>query len=505
METDSQTENQKLTTNRKALTVNLDNSLYGTFAEIGAGQEVSRHFFVAGGAAGTIAKSMSAYDMKFSDEIYGKAKRYVSRDRLIQMMDHEYRLLDERLREERGSETRFFVFANTVSARNYRGTNECHGWMGLRVQMHPGEAPNDIILHVRMLDDSNILQQDALGVFGVNMIYGGLFLHNEPDDFIRSLRDNLEGNRIEVDMIEFNGDSFKNSNNRILSLKLVEAGLTNAVMFAAGNAILQPSEILHKKALLVERGSFRPVTKVNIDMLENAGAQFLQQDKVQNAKVEVAMEITMNSLTQEGHIDYDDFLHRTDIINSLGCSVIVSNYFEFFRLAAYFRRYTPMPIGIVLGINTLTQILDENYYENLEGGILEAFGRLFKEDVKLYIYPMNASGYKAYKNQVDSDTFFSQTAASNLGKDVLITAENLRVADHLKGLYNYLLENGFIEPIRSHSVENMNILSRFVIEKIEKGDPSWRELVPEPVAQYITENNLWGVCEAEKKAGRADS
>ncbi|MGE9289930.1 MAG: TonB-dependent receptor [Puniceicoccales bacterium] len=494
------TENKTLTTNRKALTVNLDNTLYGTFAEIGAGQEVSRHFFVAGGAAGTIAKSMSAYDMKFSDEIYGKASRYVSRDRLIQMMDHEYRLLDERLRDDRGSETRFFVFANTVSARNFRGTNECHGWMGLRVQMAPEEKPNDIILHVRMLDDSNILQQDALGIFGVNMIYGGLFLYEQPDDFIESLRDNLEGNRIEVDMIEFNGDSFTHHDNRILSLKLVEAGLTNAVMFAAGNAILQPSEILHKKALLVERGSFRPVTKVNIDMLENAGAQFLQLPKVQDAKVEVAMEITMKNLTEEGKIDYDDFLHRTDIINSLGCSVIVSNYFEFFRLAAYFRRYTPMPIGIVLGINTLTQILDESYYENLDGGILEAFGRLFKEDVKLYIYPMNASGYKAYKNRLDSDTFFSQSASSDIGKDVLITAENLRVADNIKGLYSYLLENGFIEPIRSHSVDNMNILSRFVLEKIEKGDPTWRELVPEPVAAYIVDHNLWGVNDAEKKA-----
>ncbi len=501
MENTDRTENKKLTTNRKALTVNLDNTLYGTFAEIGAGQEVSRHFFVAGGAAGTIAKSMSAYDMKFSDEIYGKANRYVSRDRLIQMLDHEYRLLNERLQDERGSDTRFFVYANTVSARNYRGTNECHGWMGLRVQMAPGEAPNDIILHVRMLDNANILQQDALGIFGVNMIYGGMFLQRDPDEFIRSLSDNLEGNRIEVDMIEFNGESFQTSDNRILSLKLVEAGLTNAVMFAAGNAILQPSEILHKKALLVERGSFRPVTKVNIDMLENAGAQFLQQEKVQGAKVEVAMEITMNSLTEEGHIDYEDFLHRIDIINSLGCSVIVSNYFEFFRLAAYFRRYTAMPIGIVLGINTLTQILDESYYENLEGGILEAFGRLFKEDVKLYIYPMNASGYRAYKNQLDSDTFFTEVAASKLGKDVLITAENLRVADNLQGLYNYLLENDFIEPIRSHSAENMNILSRFVIEKIQKGDSSWRELVPEPVANYITEHNLWGangVKESEK-------
>jgi len=486
-------ESKTLTTNRKALTVNLDNSLYGTFAEIGAGQEVSRHFFVAGGAVGTIAKSMSAYDMKFSDEIYGKAKRYVSRDRLIQMMEHEYRLLDERLHEARGSETSFFVFANTVSARNYHGTNECHGWMGLRFQSKPLEKPNDVIVHVRMLDNSNMLQQDALGIFGVNMIHACLFLHDNPDDFINSLKDNLEGNRIEVDMIEFNGDSFEGYNNRVLSLKLVEAGLTNAVMFAAGGAILQPSEILHKKALLVERGSFRPVTKVNVDMLESAGAQFLQLPKVQGQQVEVAMEITMGALQQEGHIDYEDFLRRTDIINSLGYSVIISNYFEFYRLAAYFRRYTSLPIGSVLGINTLTQILDEKFYENLEGGILEAFGRLFKENVKLYIYPMNASGYNAYQNKMDAETLERTLSQNPLGRDVLITAENLQVADHLQGLYNDLLENGFSGPIRSHSEENMNILSRFVIEKIEKGDDSWRDLVPQAVADHIIERGYWGV------------
>ncbi|MEM0967230.1 MAG: TonB-dependent receptor [Verrucomicrobiota bacterium] len=482
-------ENTTLTTNRKALTVNLNERLYGTFAEIGAGQEVSRHFFVAGGAAGTIAKSMSAYDMKFSDEIYGKANRYVSRDRLIQMMDHEYQLLDERLKEIRGDKTQFFVYANTVSARNYKGTNECHGWMGMRFQQEPSEAPIDIILHVRMLDNSNMLQQDALGIFGVNMIYGALMLHADADTFIESLKDNLGASRIEVDMIEFNGEGFQDSNNRILSLKLVEAGLTNAVMFAPGNAVLQPSEILHKKSLLVERGSFRPVTKVNIDMLEKAGAQFLQQPKVQDSKVEVAMEITMGNLRAGGHIDYEDFLHRTDIITSLGFSVIVSNYFEFFRLAAYFRRYTENPIGIVLGINTLVQILDEQYYDNLEGGILEAFGRLFKEDVKLFIYPMNGSGFKAYKHQLDADSM--EEEVNPLAKEVLITAENLRIADNLTGLYSYLLENDFIEPIRSHAVENMNILSRFVIEKIQKGDETWKDLVPEPVATYIDEHGLW--------------
>ncbi|MFP4353111.1 MAG: TonB-dependent receptor [Puniceicoccaceae bacterium] len=494
-------ESKTLTTNRKALTVNLDRSLYGTFAEIGAGQEVSRHFFVAGGAAGTIAKSMSAYDMKFSDEIYGKAGRYVSRDRLIQMLDHEYRLLEERLREDRGADTRFFVYANTVSARNYQGTNECHGWMGLRMQIVPGGPASDIILHVRMLDDSNVLQQDALGIFGVNMIHGGLFYEEDPDRFIGSLKDNLEGNRIEVDMIEFDGDAFAGADNRILSLKLVEAGLTNAVMFAAGNAVLQPSEILHKKALLVERGSFRPVTKVNVDMLASAGARFLQLPGVMGQRVEVAMEITMNTLEkmEGGRIDYDDFLHRTDIINSLGYSVIVSNYFEFFRLTAYFRRYTSLPIGMVLGVNTLSRILNEKHYESLEGGILEAFGRLFKEDFKLYIYPMTASGFNAYRNNLDSEEMEKAMAASPLGKEVMITTENLQIADHLKGLYHYLVENGFIEPVQNHTVGNMNILSRFVVEKIGKGDESWRDLVPDEVARIITERGLWGA----KKAGGA--
>lgn len=483
-------EDKALTTNRKALTVNLDNRLYGTFAEIGAGQEVARHFFVAGAAAGTIAKSMSAYDMKFSDEIYGKADRYVSRGRLLQMLNHEYQLLEERLRAERGHDTAFFVYANTVAARNYKGTNECHGWMGLRFQNQPGEEPNDIILHVRMLDDSNLLQQDALGIFGVNMIHGGFYLHEDPDEFIESLKDNVGGDRIEVDMIEFNGYVFDNCNNRILSLKLVEKKLTNAVMFEAGNAVLQPSEILHKKAILVERGSFRPVTKVNVDMLENAGAQFLQMDKMKGQNVEVLMELTLNSLTKEGQVDYEDFLSRVDVITSLGYSVIISNYLEFYRLTQYFRRYTRMPIGIVLGVNNLVQVLKEDFYRNLDGGILEAFGRLFKEDVKLYVYPMSASGFNAYKEVADSENKAPNSPVP-LANEVLITAENLQVADKLKNLYHYLLENGYIEPIRSYNRGNMNIFSRDVVQKIQKGDSSWEVMVPDSVAKIIKERKLW--------------
>ena len=270
----------ELTTNRKAFLINLDANIYGTFAEIGAGQEVARYFFKVGGAAGTIAKSMSAYDMKFSDAIYGKSKRYVSEDRLNQMLDHEYKLLTERLDATRGSHTHFFVFANTVAAASYRNKKECHGWMGIRFQMAPQTEPNDIILHVRMLETSNQAQQDALGIVGVNFIYAALRHQHDSDLFIESIKDNLGNERIEVDMLRFRGPDFKKIENRVISLKLVEHGLTNAVMFDPSGSILQPSTVIRKKAILVERGSFRPVTHVNIDMLKCAGAQFVQEAQV---------------------------------------------------------------------------------------------------------------------------------------------------------------------------------------------------------------------------------
>jgi hypothetical protein len=281
-----------LTTNRKALTINLDQAKYGTFAEIGAGQEVARHFFQAGGAAGTVAKSISAYDMKFSDEIYGKAARYVSQERLGLMLDHEYNLLIERLHTVRGERTQFFVFSDTVAAKSFKGTNEAHGWMGVRFQAEPNTPPSDVVIHVRMLDKENILQQQALGIIGVNLTYGAFYYINDQDQFIRSMADNLGIDRIEVDMINFAGPLFANVDNRLMSLKLVEYGLTNAVMFSPKGEVLQPSEVLYKKAIVVERGSFRPVTLVNEDMLRCALAQFLQEPALKGVDVVVLMEIT---------------------------------------------------------------------------------------------------------------------------------------------------------------------------------------------------------------------
>ncbi len=289
-----------LTTNRKALTLNLDAQVYGTFAEIGAGQEVARHFFTAGGASATIAKSMSAYDMKFSDDIYGRCKRYVSIERLLQMLDHEYELLVERLMDTRGKDTTFFVYANTVAARNYQGTNECHGWMGIRFQLAPQCLPNDIMIHVRMLDNTTIAQQEALGIIGVNLIYGAFIYNHDYKVFIESLADNLGNARIEVDMITFKGPAFEHLDNRILSLQLVQQGLTNAVIFSPDGSVLQPSEVLYKKSILLERGSFRPITHINIDMITCAGAQLLQEPQVIGEDIVVLLEITIKSVSGFG-------------------------------------------------------------------------------------------------------------------------------------------------------------------------------------------------------------
>jgi hypothetical protein len=480
-----------LTTNRKALTINLDEPKYGTFAEIGAGQEVARVFFQAGGASGTIAKSISAYDMAFSDAIYGKAPRYVSRERLALMLDREYELLLERLDATRGERTTFFVFADTVSAKNFQGTNEAHGWMGVRFQTAPRGKPNDILLHVRMWDKENVLQQQALGIVGTNLLYGAFYYHEEPKKLVESLLDHLSSSRIEVDMLMFTGPAFANVDNRLMSLHLVHFGLTNAVMFGSKGGVLQPSEVLHKKTILVERGSFRPVTHVNVDMLNCATAQFVQEPEVKGKEVVVLMEITMNNLLAAGSLDAQDFLARVDILGDIGFTVLISNYSEYYRLTSYFRRYTKEMIGVTMGINNLLEIFNEKYYDNLEGGILESFGRLFRNAVKLYIYPMRQEAYDRYLTN-------GQPAAPGaavghaFAANVLITAKNVHIVDNLRNLYDHLLQNHYIDSIVGFDAAILHIFSRDVLRRIKEGDASWETMVPAPVAAAIKKRGLFG-------------
>ncbi len=455
-------------TNKKAFQMNLDAKRYGTFAEIGAGQEVARRFFHVGGASGTIAKTMSAYDMTFSDAIYGPTDRYVSRVRLGTMLDHEYKLLIERLNQKLGTQRYFFVFADTVATRSFKQHNEAHGWLGIRFQTECRGEPSQIIIHVRMLDEANVDQQEALGVIGVNLIYGA-FYHTKPEELISSLQENLAPGRIEVDMIKFSGPAFSQVDNRLISLQLVSQGLTDAVMFRADGETVQPAEVFYKNAILVERGSFRPVTYATNDMLDGARRKFLHESGCDESEVMVLMEMTLENLLAEGQLNHADFLARVDILGALGRTVLISKFGEYYRLAAYLARYSNRTIGLVMGVPSLMEIFDEKYYLNLEGGILEALGRMFKSGLKLYVYPM-----------IDEAT------------GGLITATKLEVAPNLQSLFRYLIDNQFIREITDYNAEFLRIHPPDALQKIQSGDPAWERMVPPRVVELIKERSFFG-------------
>lgn len=457
-------------THQKALEVNLDPATYGTLAEIGAGQEVARWLFRVGGAAGTIAKAMSAYDMTFSDAIYGPCERYVSRERLVKMLDHEFALLVERLGDQRGAATRFFVFADTVATRSYSRQEDGHGWLGVRFQAAPQAVPTEITIHVRLTDLAMDQQQEALGIVGVNLVHAALYGDRDVDALIPSLIDNLSTDRIEIDMIELSGPGFDGIDNRLASLKLVEHGLTNAALFTASGKVVQPSDVLYKKHILVQRGSFRPATRVTADMLRGAERQFREESAVAGEPVVVLFEMTLKNLRTNGDaIDAQDFLDRADILATLGHTVLISNFGEYHRLAAYLFRYTKKMIGLVMGVPTLRELFDDRYYTDLDGGILESFGRLFKNALKIYAYP-----------QADAAT------------GALTTAADVQVAAHLTHLYRYFLDNRSIEGIRDVDARCLSIQSHDVLNRLRGGDPGWEPLVPREAAQLIKARRLLG-------------
>ena len=471
-------ERPSLGTHQKALKVNLDPLRYGTFAEIGAGQEVARWFFKVGAAAGSISKSISAYDMAVSDAIYGRCKRYVSRERLQNMLDHEHRLNLERLRASRGDTTAFFAFADTVAARNYQGTNECHGWMGVKYQAHPRDQDSQIIIHVRMLDHENSLQQEALGIVGVNLLYGAFFLHHKPELMVESLLDNLSTERIEIDMIEFSGIEFRHVDNRVMSLKLVQLGLSGAAMFGPSGEVLQPAEVLRKRPILVERGSFRPVTKVNIDMINSAHTRFAAEPEVENRPVVDLMEITMRNLLSAGKLDLSDFLARADVLATAGKTVLISDYFEYYRLAGYLTRYSNEPIAVTMGVSSLRDLFKEEYYSGLEGGILEAFGKLFTKDLRIYVYPLR-----------------------NRDTGRLETVETMAMPPEIHSLYQHLVDRGRIKQLDNFDESVLHIFSRDVLKRIKDRDAAWEQMVPPEIAEMIKVRRFFGYQEAEATDG----
>lgn len=459
---------KKLTTQEKALRINLSKAIYGSFAEIGAGQEVAANFFKVGGASGTIAKTMSAYDMKFSDAIYGQGDRYVCEDRLIRMLNHEFILLPERL-PHRLKDTRFFAFADTVEVLNFERTNQGHGWIGLRFQKKPEGPSNDCVIHVKMHDNDPLQQQLSLGIVGVNLIYACVFMH-DLEKMIVSLLDGLTTKRIEIDMFRLDGPDFKHVDNRLMALKLVKNGLTKAAMFGPDGNVMQPSEALYKKNVLVLRGRFRPVTHVNADMLLTSRRRFRSEPDVDRTKMMVITELTLNDLSPDGKIDERDYLHRVDIICSLGQNVMISNYFEYYRLVDYLSKITKgKKIGLILGIYALQKIFEEKTYENIRGGILECFASLFGSNVKLYIYPALRS---------DNSLFTLKDFESTL-------------PGNLKSLFRFVMDNNKMEDIHDANTHNLNIISDNVLAMIRKGEPGWEKFVPHKVAEAIKEQGLF--------------
>lgn len=460
-----------LTPNQKALKVNLNENIYGTFAEIGAGQEVVRHFFRSGGASGTIAKAMSAYDKDFSDAIYGQEEdgRYVTEPRLRKMIEYEYGLIQERLSREKFPDKCYFAFANTIATINFTRKFKGHGWMGVRFQLTPDQEPNDVIFHVRMKEEEAALQQETIGKMGVNLIYGCFHIRNNPEELLRSLYDNIAKYKIEIDMIHFEGPEFADVDNRLMSLQLLKNEMTDAVIFGPeGNNIL-PAALLYKKNILALRGSFRPATKVNIDMIKKGYGHFVEERKVDRDKLVVLFEITLNNLRSDGEIDEQDFLDRAEILCSLGQTVLISNYQQYYKLVEYFTRYTDGRMGLIMGVTNLKDLFDEKYYRDLKGGILEAFGILYSTDLKLYIYPSQPSE-----------------------GDELENSKNIRIHPRLKPLYDYLMSNRRIIDIENYDPEILQIFSRDILSQIRNCEEGWEKALPAYVDNIIRDKRLFG-------------
>ncbi len=458
-------------TSNKALRLNLDENKYGTIAEIGAGQEVARHFFLAGAAAGTVAKTISAYDMQFSDAIYGveDGGRYVSKSRVNAMLEKEFQLVINRVSESRSKASRFFAYAATVSAKSYNRDNECHAWCGVRIQTYPGAEPTDIIVHVRMHDKSAEQQQETLGVLGVNLIYGAYYYFEDAKKIIDSLTDNLADDRIEIDSIDFQGPYFEEVDNRAINLHLIRSWKTRAIIFQPDGSVAVPADILYKKNVLTIRGSFKPVTKLNVDMIERGVDAFHKSHAVSEENTIVLAEITLNDPSgNDLGVPEEDLIERVRLLNSLGYSVMISDYTRYFSLRAYFRQYTSLQIGIVLGMVNVRQIFDEETYVGVEGGILEGFGKLFPDNTRLFVYP-----------ELDAEGELSEFT-------------NLKVPNHLRFLYRHLLEREFVFGISCSDKKLLSIYSREVLAALPNGRGVWEEKVPPLIAEQIIENKLFG-------------
>lgn len=457
----------------KALKINLNTFIYGTFAEIGAGQEVARHFFRVGSASGTIAKTMSAYDKNFSDTIYGKEAngQYVSEERLDKMLKHEIQLLEKRIPKETHPNKLFFTLANTVATIDFAKRYKGHGWMGIRFQIEPQQEYSEISLHLRFKQNEARLQQEVLGIIGVNLVYGAFYSHDTPRKLLRYLYDHIDHSALEIDTVNFSGPIFKDVDNRLMSLELIRNNMTDAVMFNKDGENVLPSRILYKKNILTLRGSFRPVTKVNIDMFEKSYEIFIRESRVVEDNTQVIFEITLSNLlsnSEDGEIDEKDFMDRAKLLCSLGHTVMISQFQEYYRLVSYLRNYTKNQMALSMGVDNFMKIFNEHYYSNVQGGILEAFGKMFLDNVKVYLYPLR----------------HRETGQ-------IINSNNLKLEPRMKDFYKFFKYNNKVIDVIDYEPDYLNIYSRKVLQQIRNGETGWETKLPEGIAEMIKSGRMF--------------
>ncbi len=436
---------QKLDTHHKALTFNLDPSTFGSFAEIGAGQEVARWFLVVGGASGTVAKTISAYDKEVSDNLYGSGSRYVSEQRLQAMLDSEWTQLLTQLSKTRGSHTRFFSFVDTISARNFAGTNDPHGWVGLRFQTQPGGPPNDILLHINMLDRVNVLQQEAIGILGVNLIYAAFHELQTMESFLGGVGQDVVKERIEIDYIDVRGPAFDTWDRLTLLAHLVSAGFAEAVFFPSKGPAVPPTEALYKKAVALAPGFFGHVdaahAKVHAGLLAS-GIQQLQNELGETHAAPAGFFcLTASSFApNEPPPQIPDLIRRIAGLLASGGDVLLFRQRELYHMTAFVNRYTKAPVRFVVGLSLVIRAF-EDLYGNLEGSRLEALGRLFAENVRIYAHPMTAGDLREWLNS------FSKTDWEWNETNGWVSAAQLRRAPPIGHLYAYVLANNFLVPM----------------------------------------------------------
>lgn len=463
--------NSNLSTIEKALQINLDNSIYGTIAEIGAGQEVARNFFLAGGAAGTIAKTMSAYDMQVSDAIYGqeKDKRYVSKSRVLKMLDREYDLVMNRLQHVRPINTRYFSFADTVVAKGYKTERLCHGWMGIKYQTNPEKPAGYIVLHVRMHDRSNIEQQQALGILGVNLIYAAYYYFNEPEKLIESLIDNLAHDRIEIDMIQFEGEVFSEIDNRLMALHLVRSGLTHSVFFTKMGDPIQAYDLLYKRNVLLLRGSFRPYTNTHLDIYRCAREEYQKVNDCSSEKFLFLTELSMSHLMTFGDLDKTDFLGRVNTLCAMGYHVQISDFGFFHQLRAYIKQFNINHLAFVVGIKNISELFDSNTYGDNQDSLLYALAEIFSDKTQVFVYP------KLLKNNV-----------------VKVVDEMIFKPDVMY-LFKHFLHNNLIIPLQGYDENKLPIFTKNIRSQIMDKNMEWKKLIPKQVGEIIIRDKLFGL------------